>query len=649
MKAHHSEASSNASAPQNGNISTEKLRVGPLRSTRREGILSKFQKLGSQCVGVWSSFKHYWQERKRTQKPPGKKPPFNLDFWGLLLLLIFEVLILITITVLWILTMKRNGFVDVPDTPSSLIGNKTFHERILWAMSLLWTFIPAFVVSMCGKLFGETLTSLEECQPTIELRQQGNSTAKHSILLDYGSYKWPFVDSYHALRNKHFLICICTVVKWFFAFVGPLASAIISIASVPATKSVQVTTNTFFDDWKDQSSTRPALEIASAVLLNSGSPYAWSTKMYSVVPFVTNTETAGNLTAKTGTYSATLDCVPIDVDSLLSAGNITLGSYNSTDFNFVDRGCAVSPWINITPDPPLYSETFYENCPYAAGQVRLVLMTGKYDDSSPFQLGNFSLISCIPQFWNSTSKVTVLSGSNGQILDVVPDTPAQSWWPEFATSWLWNIPSYRIQDAKQTLDADNFGYIAYNLAKSSNGTNDFVQAMNATFSAVFAIFATLSTYSESTTSQTLPATLSQPGNRLFVVSLQATIVTIVMALSLVVTLWVVIFAHQHKNILKEHSDLILGHAILLEGNKGVSTFITKTKEDFGKQVDVANKAKTGKKGWKAMTKADIDLVVKDGDLVKYAEDAESLNGWNCGVDGEGKLWMTKPVPATQFA
>jgi Protein of unknown function (DUF3433) len=678
METHDKEASQSPNAPLNGNSSSEKFEDRPHPFALRGTILERIQALGSKCIFVWWLFKSCRDERKRTKKPPGKQPPFNLSFWGLLLLLVFEILILITITVLWILTVRRNGFVDVPDTPSSLIGNKTFRERLLWALALLWTFVPAFIVSMCGKFFAETLQVLEDCQPTIELRKQvksGNTPrlndatnsshvlplsnkapshpepkkpkAKLSILLDYGSYKWPFQDSYHALRNKHFLICACTTVKWFFAAVGPLASAIISVGSVPASKSVQVTTSTFFDDWRNESSTRPAFEIASAVLLNNGSPYPWSTEIYSVVPFTAEVDTTGNLTAKTDTFSATLDCVEIDVDSLLIAGNITRDWQNTTDFTFVDRGCTANPWIGVSPDPPLYSKVSYVDCPYAAGQARLVLMTGKYNLSSSYRLSEFSLISCIPQFWDSTSLVSVPSGSNGQIVEIIPNwSSVQPWWPYFANNWLWQMPNYKVQDPSQSIDADNFGFIAYNLAKKSSGTSNFAQAMNVTFSAIFATFATISTYSDLLTNSTFPATLSQPGNRLFVVALQAAIVTLVMALSFVVTLWVAVFAYQHRDILREHWDLVLGDAILLEGNEGVGDFVTRVREDFKKQVEVANGARAGEKTWKPLSKDDIDLAVKNGDLVKYAENTRSLNEWNCWVDGDGKLWMKEPVPTS---
>lgn len=372
--------------------------------------------------------------------------------------------------------------------------------------------------------------------------------------------------------------------------------------------------------------------------------------MYSVVPFTAEADTTGNLTAKTGTFSATLDCVHIDVDSLLIARNITRDWLNTTDFTFVDRGCTANPWIGVSPDPPLYSEIFYVDCPYAAGQVRLVLMTGKYDPGSSYRLSEFSLISCIPQFWESTSRVSILSGSNGQILDIIPDlSSVQPWWPEFASHWMWQMPNYKVQDPSQSIGADNFGFIVYNLAKKSNETSDFAQAMNVTFSSIFATFATISTYSYLSTISTFPATLSRPGNRLFVVSLQAAIVTIVIALSFVVTLWVVVFAYQHRHVLRKHWDLMLGDAILLEGNEGVGGFVKRVREDFKKQVEVANGARAGKKAWKPLSEEDIDLAVKNGDLVKYSQNTRSLNEWNCWVDGHGKLWMKEPVSTSNSA
>ena len=650
-------------------------------------LLEKAQALTSKCIHPWRTFQSRKDKRKRTQKPPEKKPPFSLSLWGLLILLIFEVLILIALSVLWVLTTRNNGFVDVPDTPASITASKNIHQRLLWIYSLLWTSVPTFIVTMCGALFATSLRALQDSRPTIELRRASNAgsktfshdpgkagcllpfrrkarshqieeraKAKHTVLLDYGRDWFPFVDSYHAFRNKHFLISMCMIVKWFFVAIGPLAAAIISIGNVPLSKGIAVTTNSFFDDDKNMSSSWLALESTSAILLNNASSHSWSTDIYSVVPFFANSETLGNLTADTRTFSGTLDCVSISIEALISAGNLTLDDQVAPTFNFVDRGCPGRTYLVIAQGTPVYARTFYLDCPYEAVPMRLGLLTGVYESTSSYLLDNVSLISCIPYFWKSTSRVTVLPGANpqekpGQILNIVEDkSSVKQWLPRFWSGWMPDIQNYRVLDPRFLMDTDNFGFITYNYAMNSGGTIDFAQAMNITFSVFFATFSTLQNYSPLPESFVFDGTLSRPGNRLFVVFLPATIVTFVMALSFVVTIWISVYAYKHNVILKEHVGLILGHALLLEGNDGVGRFVDAVRADLRRQAEVAIRApdnkiikKIGKASSPETVNLQVENMIRHGDLVQYAEDFGNLKDWDCWVDDNGKLWMQEPA------
>jgi hypothetical protein len=659
----------------------------------------------------WTAFKTSRRNREEYKALPTKKAPFTLRLCGLLLLLAYEVLILIAISVLWILTARNNGFVDVPDTPTSVESFQNIHGAILWFYSLLWTSLPAFVVYMCAALFATTLTALEYCQPTIELRKRRNSglktpsnvslesgcmlplcgkgastsapkksTAKLTIMLDYGSCWIPFQDTFHAFQNKHVLIGICTIVKWFFVMTGPLAAAIISIANVPSSGDVEVTINTFFDDKRNESSSQSAFESASAILLNGASPYPWTTNESSVVPFFASSNLSGNLTADTRSYSASLDCQLINIDSLLGAGNITLEASsggNTTTFDFTDRGCSAQVWVLVDPSTPLHSVTRFTTCPLEVDRARLLFIAGLYDPTSIYLLGNLSLISCIPYFWNSTSRVSVLFDADnpeqsGQIINIMTNISSiERFWPDFWQTWMSDLPEYKVADATVLSDSDNFGSIAYNYAKRSNGIIDYLESVNATFSVLFAAFVTLSTYSPLNKDTTSVGSLARHANRLFVVFFPATVVTVVMGASFVVTIFIVIYANQHRDILKEHLDLILGHAILLQQNHGISSFIQRVKDSAEQQeeknMDYENNRKNrrqrkGKDGKRKANAADSDLArtrenetVRDQfiraaagaatsgrDLVKYAERTPSLNSWNCWVDEKGIFHMEEP-------
>lgn len=241
--------------------------MGPIRPPKREQAWRNSE--NSRLSIIHGPHSRGIETIDKNQGSPAKESPICSESF---LLLASEILILVAITVLWVLTTRNNGFVDVPDTPSTIEGSQNIHGALLWAYSLLWTFLPAFVVSMCGAFFSTTLQALEDCQPTIELRKHTNSsrktcsydasnagcilpwcrkatspeapkksTAKLTVLLDYGGEWLPLVDTFHAFRNKHFLIGLCMMVKWSFAAIGPLASAIISIGNVPSSINIKVT------------------------------------------------------------------------------------------------------------------------------------------------------------------------------------------------------------------------------------------------------------------------------------------------------------------------------------------------------------------------------------------------------------------------
>lgn len=652
----------NYTALQNGHSASKKPQISrPSSLTHR--ILQRAHAVEIKSTHPWRRLQSHRKEQKEIKKPPEKASPFTLSFRGLLLLLAFEISILIAITAIWVLTTRRNGFVVAPNTPASFTGSQTLHEKFLWGLSLLWTFIPSLIVSLCGALFAATLLALQDCQPTIELRKaphhlvQETSKSKLSILLDYRRDWLPFVDSYHAFRNKHFLISACTIVKWLFVATGPLASAIISVGNSPSSKSVQVTISKALNNSRDESwwsSSRPSFDSTSAILLNDASTLPWSTKIYSVVPFSAQSDTAGNLTADTTTYFATLDCVPIDLDSLFSVGNVTKDSQDTVYFDFVDRGCEMVSYIIPSSNVPTYASTSYFDCPYEANQGRLVLTSGNYDASSSYLLSNFSIISCLPNFWNSRSSVSALWGAStlgepGQIVDIVLDvSTVERWWPEFWQAWMKRIPQYEVSDPQNLLVGDSFAFIAYTYANKPNAITDFVQAMNDTFSVLFATFATSTIYTPLAENITVTGTLSRPGNRLFVVFLPASVVTFVMALSFVTTIWIAVYAYKHRLIIKEHMDLILGHAILLDGNDGVGSFIETVKADLERQARVAITAANSKKAQKIGTPSDlavdleVEAAVRNGDFVRYAEDFGNLKNWDCWVE-DGTLRMRAPT------
>jgi len=133
-------------------------------------------------------------------------------------------------------------------------------------------------------------------------RTDEKAKAKRTILLDYNRDWFPFVDSYHAFRNEHYLISACTVVRWFFTAIGPLAAAIISVGSVSLSQNINVITSTKFDEYQNETSARLAMDSTSAILLNGAShilgrrrctlsPLSWRSQAFPATSLRTQTRT----------------------------------------------------------------------------------------------------------------------------------------------------------------------------------------------------------------------------------------------------------------------------------------------------------------------------------------------------------------------
>jgi hypothetical protein len=128
-------------------------------------------------------------------------------------------------------------------------------------------------------------------------------------------------------------------------------------------------------------------------------------------------------------------------------------------------------------------------------------------------------------------------------------------------------------------------------------------------------------------------------------------VTFVMTLSFLATIWIAVYAYKHRLIIKEHVDLILGHAILLDGNDGVSSFIDTMKAGFEKQardaIAAANAKNAEKFGTPSSLAVDLEVkkAVRKGDLVRYVEDFEDLKDWDFWMERDGRLRIRAPQPA----
>jgi len=182
-------------------------------------------------------------------------------------------------------------------------------------------------------------------------------------------------------------------------------------------------------------------------------------------------------------------------------------------------------------------------------------MTGSYDPTSEYLLSNVSVISRVPYFLHTISLVSVLVSANGpentgHVLTVFPNLLTTNEGGRSFAQMDEQPSKLRVNDPDLILDADNFGFMVSQYAMNSNRTINLAQAMNHTFSVLYATFATLSTYDALPENITSAGLLLRPVNRLFVVILPAIIVTVVVDLSLLVTIWIAFHAYRCRETLK---------------------------------------------------------------------------------------------------
>jgi hypothetical protein len=399
-----------------------------------------------------------------------------------------------------------------------------------------------------------------------------------------------------------------------------IGAATFSVAQVPVDISTVVTFYYSFYEYAPMGkSARQSFEATSAILLNGGLPFPWTTTTYSFAPFtIPNPPRMGNISAVSQAFSSTLDCAVLPSGSMSILVNTRDGKDSpSVSFIFTDRGCVVDNLdINPTEDPPLWTKSWTKsNCGPESDEFRHGLIVGTWDNSSGFYLSNFTLLSCTPTIWNSTTHVTAtLNGSeSAQIVDssILQSEPVDL---AFFRSYLGDIPLTEIYGPNAVMAGDIMSTLVYEHAAKQHGNNsldseNLVDSFKVVYSAAFATFVGLEGYVPLESPITLPGTLSTSQNRLFVVIQPAAVLILVVSIALISTVVISWYVRRMRRLLVQNKELILGHSLLLKDNVGLETYI--------KELERLASSTTS---------------LENVDLVRCAENSESLASWECWQD-----------------
>jgi hypothetical protein len=510
-------------------------------------------------------------------------------------LAVLDVAIAIIVLALERTSTTHNGIATIPSIPTTPVVHFSA-SNMIWSYGLLWTALPAFLMTLYRMAWDTVVTATADRQPFIELARskENASSVRRTIMLDYrfhpSLYNWVI-----AFRHKHHLLGF-----------SMLLSVVLSVALVPLTSHLFTATLTevvsnktisvasTFDDEAVSVRTdlQAAMNIAASVSIFGATPPPWSTIQYAFEPFnVKDNTTNGNVTARITGYSGLLDC-QVKTESEFSMTKTD----SSVTINGVDRDCVIPDTsINIgNTSQPLYALAWSTlQCGQKAHYSRFGIVTGGYSDSTQSKLANLTVLSCIPSYWQTSGWLTV---------NVVPNKPATfanflseennatEFRPFFYTVVERNLPLYIANDPSNSMDSDLWGRLVYSMSDRQNPGSPldpvFIKSsMETLFSSFIASMASTYAFKNSTSAREVDATVTERLTRLFVVSPVAWTVVIIMCLVFICNIFLIFHAERNKSILNEEPVGLLGSAALLQ-DSDLSNIIAQLRGKPPKQFNV---------------------------------------------------------------
>ncbi|KAJ9607495.1 hypothetical protein H2200_007573 [Cladophialophora chaetospira] len=518
---------------------------------------------------------------RRQTKPPGadieeRQPkewrPSSLS-WGLNIpMFVIEIGFIAAVIALDRVSATKNGVIDVPEHTRAGELGKLVHNYY----SLLWTSLPNFLFNLYGMAWAAVVTASATRQPYVELRR--GAGALKTIMLDYGAipaYKnWSV-----AFRNGHAHIAVGLLLALLVSNVlSSLTAHLLVAQSAQFSTMIPVTLTTEFNPSLLTSTTnlQPFIDVATAIQVYNTSPPAWTTDTYAFERFaISNGQgVLGNVTAPVSAYSALLQCETIDASAYGYTLGELVGGTEPLSVKFVDRGCEVSQQLSISPTTPIYATAWYAMCDNSRTN-RFGMFAGQYSASSPTNLKDFSVTSCIPTYWQTNGSLTMAYANSDNSSKSIEATylsftgTAQAQIdPELQILFENGLRDYTIFNPSSATFADAVGFTIYTAAQqksaqSSPGASTVLESTQAIYATVFAAMASTVLMQPPTQARTESGTLSTQRDRLFVSSTIAYIFVAAMAVVLACHIVLFVYSRTHQTFIDEEPVGLLGAAKLL--------------------------------------------------------------------------------------
>jgi hypothetical protein len=482
-------------------------------------------------------------------------------------LLLLELGIISTLTVLFIISDKRSGFVGLNNTPKVFLDHPKL-AKALWP-GFFYTVLPTFLMGIYNNFREGTLSAVWDRQPFVELaKKEKGGSPELTVMLDYSKAGWK--RGIKALLNGHYVIAACAILGYVYSF------GIVSLTSylfteyhfdmkktLPAFVLEEFNSTTF-----SQSDFRPVLDTVTAIQLYDANQPAWVNGEYAFASFKADV-TSGNVTIESLGYSANLDCVVI-TQSEYTLQNDNGSFIISTD----DRGCNISTSF-LLPVPPavLMSAWAEQSCSLQSGSSRLLVVSSSSTMEDPQIPSNFSFISCIPTYWHTLGNLTINFGLTPEpsVATFGPLNGGSQFFLDSRITYEPALQTLMTFDAQSEIGGNDFGRLVYSFAKKldSESPLDPQQVMTSTiiiYASIFAVFSSSAFFDPVSPAANTTCIVTESVTRLIVVQPICYAILSIMATGFLLTIKLLSYTSQPSILVEEPIGILATAAMLHESH-----------------------------------------------------------------------------------
>lgn len=510
---------------------------------------------------------------------------FCLRWPSLLAFAIFDIALLAIVVSLTIVSSRGNGFVTVPTNATANRRDPDIFD-IPWDLGVLWTSLPSFVFTLFGAYWAWIASSLADRQPYVELRKEGGSDARRTVLLDYRVVAAPF-RWFGAFHKSHFTVGTTTLLSLVLTyFIAPLAARLFAAQPVATPQTVPILYNQTYDDDNFNSTVdwRPVFNVVAATLLYGGKNIPWTNGERAFRPFAAESATlmtTAKMEANTTAYSGYLNCELVK-DYTITPG----GSGKSVDVSGTDRGCSFKQNFLVADTQEIYMKSTGEfACSAEAYYSRFVFTSARYSASATNNLDDVSVISCATGY-RAVSGILRVSPSTGPptadsfVETGERNTTRPKLWRVFEQGIIGPVTFNPTAKWSTTEMANLILYYAERTDPSNFLDPEILmKAIPLVFMAIYSNAVAIHGFDTLSNEMTATGTAFVPATRLFVVPWVAYVILAFLGIALGTVIFVFFRLRDAKSILTEEPQGLLSMAAILDRSELLQVASRMRRED----------------------------------------------------------------------